>query len=211
MKKIIVRLVLLLGLALAAGCGLGPDLPCPIPLELNAPGEGRVAFSLQNDSCTTICGLYISPTACDDWGMEWLGDDNVHSGESASVYLPPGRYDAMIEYCTDEAFIIERLRIEEDQTWTLSSEDPADGPPCGTSLAVVNNSPSPICHMWIANQYSERFGNNWLGNEQIASGETRLFVLEPGTYDLKAEACDWTLLRIEVGVPLSGPVTWTVP
>jgi len=214
MKKNLVRLALLMGLVLPVGAGAagcGPRLSCPIPTEMNAPGEGRVAFTLQNNTCMTICGLWISPHTCDDWGIDLLGDHNVQSGESVTVYLPPGHYDAEVGYCTQQEFIMEKLNMDSDQTWTWSDENPDNSLPCGTTLTVVNNSEFPICYFRMGNQYSERYGDNWLGDEQIAPGESRLFTLEPGTYDIKAEACDWTMLRVELAVPVSGQQVWTVP
>jgi hypothetical protein len=63
----------------------------------------------------------------------------------------------------------------------------------------------------MGDQYSERYGDNWLGDEQIAPGESRLFAVEPGTYKMNAQACDHTFLREEYDVQISGHQTWTVP
>jgi hypothetical protein len=211
----IFRWLPLLGLTLLVGsldgCGSGSKLPCPIPTGMNAPGDGRVVLTLQNDTCMSICSFNLSPTACDDWGGEWLENRPVHSGESASFYVLPGRYDAMVEYCTQASYVVEKLGLTADNTLTVSGSSADNTPPCSTSLIVVNQSAVPICHMWIASAASQQFGRNWLRGEQLQPGDSRTFFVQPDTYDIKAEDCDFNLLRVELAVPVSGRQTWTVP
>jgi len=206
--------------ALLVGCDrihlydTGPDLPCPIPPEAVAsPPADAVAFTLDNQACTTLCWVALSPHVCDDWGGDWIGDRNVPSGESVTLQVPPGLYDLMIEDCTEEPAIFERLDLTQDVRFPIYDAD-ADGTrDCGASLTVVNDSPTPICHMWIEwteSQFSERFGDKWLGEEQIAPGESRTFVVRPAHYNIKAEGCEWEQLRIEMDVPVQGPLVWTV-
>jgi len=194
-----------------AACASGAKLPCPLPTGMNAPAEGRVRLTLQNDTCMSICSINIAPTACDDWGVDWLVDRPVHSGGAADFYLSPGRYDALVEYCTQESFTVEKLDLAADNTLTISGSTPENKPPCGTSLTVFNQSAVPICYMWIANQASQQFGRNWLRGEQLLPGESRTFFVMPDSYDLKAEDCDFALLRVDLDRQLSGPQTWTVP
>jgi len=82
------------------------NLPCPIPKESmeNLPGE-TVELTLKHDACTTICAVDISPKACDDWGFDWLGYHNIYSGMESTLEIVPGRYDILVETCTQEAFI----------------------------------------------------------------------------------------------------------
>jgi hypothetical protein len=72
MNRYLLRLQLLLGLAFLAGllggCSPGDRLPCPGPTEemVLGPEEGRVAITLQNDTCMSVCVLSVAPDHCDD-------------------------------------------------------------------------------------------------------------------------------------------------
>ena len=123
-----------------------------------------------------------------------------------------GALDAMIEECTGDPFEITNIDIREPYTLTYSDpkvEDPAD---CQASITVVNNSDKSICHMWIASPTSDRFGMNWLSDgDQIAPSESRVFVVDENTYDIKAEDCDFNQLRVQFELPVSSHITWEVP
>ncbi len=215
-RPIVLSAILLAGLVLA-GCGpidrlRYPDLSCPIPIEPGDEGsEDWVAFTLENEACATICSLYISPTFCDYWGTDRLGNNNLHPGDSATVYVPPGPYDLLVEECTEDAFQSERHEVTEDYALTIFGGDGEDSNSCTASITVENGADTAICHMWIAGPASERFGLNWRGDEQIASGDSFTFSVYPGSYDVKAEDCDFILLRTELDVDISGHVDWTVP
>jgi hypothetical protein len=209
----------LLGLAVLAillgGCGPGANLPCPEPDEELAapiPGEERVAFTLQNDTCMSICVLLISPDHCEYMGgVNWVKDHPLPSDESVTLDLPPGKYAAWVEYCTEEFRADEGLKAYSNYVHSVIDPTFGNTPPCGTSLTIVNNSEVPICSMWIGISESVYTGWNWIGAEHIQPGESRTLTLRPDTYFIRAEACDGTWLRSEVDVPLSGHQTWTVP
>jgi hypothetical protein len=187
------------------------DLPCPIPPGwAPGPGEESFQFTLENQSCISICGLWISPTSCNDWGIDML-PGNLHPGQSAAFTLPPGRYDLDLQDCTGTEFISERLRLNEDYVETIISTGVDSSADCGTSITVVNNSDRPICHMWIADEDSQSFGYNWLADEQIPAGGSRTFIVPAGQYDLKAEDCDFGFLGSALEVEVEGDFSWMVP
>jgi hypothetical protein len=212
-------LYLLLGLAalasLLAGCSPGGRLPCPQPdeeLAAPSPGEERVAFTLQNDTCMSICVLRVSPDHCEYMGgVNWVNDHPLRSQESVTLDLPPGKYAAWVEYCTEEFRADEGLKVTSDYVHSFINPTFGNSPPCGTSLTIVNNSDVPICNMRIGISESVYTGWNWIGAEHLQPGESLDLTLRPDTYFLRAEACDGTWLRSEVGVPVSGHQTWTVP
>jgi hypothetical protein len=211
MRKL--RLPVLLTLALLAillpACG--DDLPCPIPPDwAPAPDEGSIHFTFENQSCITVCALWVSPTSCDDWGLDML-PGNLHPGQSATFTLPPGRYDIDVEDCTEAEFIFYRQRFIEDDTFTITSDEADSSAECETSITVDNNSDRPICYMWIAAEYSQSFGRNWLADEQIPAGGSRTFIVPEGRYDLKAEDCDFGYMLTEMEVEIEGDFTWVVP
>lgn len=219
MKKHLLRLcplpALILLSSLLGGCSPGARLPCPDPdeeLPTPAPGEERVAFTLQNDTCMSICVLLVSPNHCEYMGGEnWVGDHPLRSEESISMDIPPGKYAAWVEYCTEEFRADEGLKVYKDYVHSFINPTFGNTPPCGTSLTVINNSEVPICSMRIGISESVYTGWNWIGAEHIQPGESRDITLRPETYFIRAEACDGTWLRSEVNVPLSGHQTWTVP
>ena len=188
------------------------NLPCPIPQELmDKPQEGSVSFTFQNGACPTVCSLYISPSSCDDWGFDWVGYDNVHSGEEIVLQVSPGRYDVMVEDCTQAYGITERVNLTSDESFPWGWAGQATAGSCTASVTVENHSSEPICHMWIGSPSIESFGLNWLGEDQVGSGESFTFYVDPDTYDIKAEGCDWSLMRVELDVPVSDHLVWTVP
>jgi len=222
MKKeintLILRIVLCLMPLLLAGCtalnGLGfpSKLPCPIPAEMmSSPGEGSVNLTLVNQSCTTICRVYLSPRPCDDWGSDWLQGGRVRSGEQFSLDTLPGRVDLLLEDCSEAEYIIEDLDLDSDSVWTFSEQGDSGSESCRASVTVENHSAEPICHMWIASPISEQFGNNWLGDAQIPGGGEFTFIVPEGTYDLKAEGCAFEFLRVELDVPIGEHIRWPVP
>lgn len=204
-----VLLTLTMLAVLLAACG--DDLPCPIPPGWSpGPGEESLQFTFENQSCISICGLWISPTSCDDWGLDVL-PGNLHPGQSISLALPPGRYDIDIQDCTGAEFISDNHRLTEDDTFVVTSDEADSAAECGTSITVVNNSDRPICHMWIADENSQSFGYNWLADEQIPAGASRTFIVPAGQYDLKAEDCDFGYMLTEMEVDIEDDFTWTVP
>jgi hypothetical protein len=127
-----------------------------------------------------------------------------------TLYLPAGRYDLLFEDCTQYGHIIERVDIYEDSYYEITSDEESSSA-CRQSLPVENSSPEAICYMWIAGPHSVSFGANWLGEDSIPAGAERIFIVPESTYDLKAEGCDFELLRIELDVEISGETLWAVP
>jgi len=202
------KLVLIL-LALA-GCST-PSLACPIPAEMmSSPPEDVVRVTFQNNSCTTVCALYISPGNCDNWGFDWLEDANLPSGAERTLALHPGRYDILVEDCTQAEYQGLRYTFDADETVPFSGEGLGDVGACTTSLTVVNETEMPVCYLWMGAPTSESFGRNWLGEEEIASGGSFTVTVPPGIYDLKAEGCEFELLGLWLDAGIEGERIWTL-
>ncbi len=200
---------------LLGACSPGSRQPCPEPGEEVAypgPGDERVALTLQNNTCMSICVLLVSPDHCEYMGgVNWLEDHPLRSEESVTMYIPPGKYAAWVEYCTEEFRADEHLEVYSDYTHHFVNPTVGNTPPCGTSLTIVNDSAVPICNLRIGIGESVYVGWNWVGAEHIQPGDSLTVALRPDTYFIRAEACDATWLRSEVDVEVSGHQTWTVP
>ena len=219
MKQHNSQIYTLLGLTVLAiliiGCSPGARLPCPEPDEeitSSIPEKERVALTLQNNTCMSICVILISPDHCEYMGgINWVKDHPLRSEESVTLDIPPGKYAAWVELCNEEFRADEHLKVYSDYDHTVIDPDFGSKPPCGTSLTIVNNSEVPICKMFIGNSESVYDSWNWLGAEHIQPGESLALTLKPDTYFIRAEACDGAWLRSDVDIPVSGEITWTVP
>jgi len=196
-----------------ASCGTANALPCPIPKErMAAPETGDAAFTVINNACITFCDVNIAPNKnCDDWGFDWLGTESLRSGESITVYLPPGMYDVNIEDCTDLSHILYKQKVEDGGVLDVQDFGADKNTRCSASVTVVNKQTIPICFIWIGAEHSDYFGGNWLGKTgQILPGESSQFFVFPGSYDLKAEGCDFEMLKLGLDTRIEDHITWTV-
>jgi hypothetical protein len=196
---------------LLIGCTPDEPLPCPLPREMmDNPADNAVAFSVQNNACVTLCSVYIAQTSCDNWGIDWVDNDSLRTGESVTAYLPAGKYDVLLEDCTGLSFHFYEERVNGINDLLISDADAKKKDTCQAALTVVNHTEAPICHLWIAAEHSESFGGNWLGQDQIAPGESDQFFVFPGTYDIKAEDCDFNILRLEMDTEIEDHLEWVV-
>jgi hypothetical protein len=200
---------------LVTGCGLGNRLPCPGPGEELADagnGQEKVALTLKNDTCMSVCLLLVSPNHCEYMeGVNWVEGYPLRSGESVTREIPPGQYAVWVELCSEEFRADENLNVKSNRTHSIVDGPFKGKPPCNTSLTIINNSPVPVCKLSISNTESAYTSRNWLGIEPIQPGESLQIMLRPDTYIIRAEDCDGNWLRSEIDVPTSGHQTWSVP
>jgi hypothetical protein len=74
---------------------------------------------------------------------------------------------------------------------------------------VYNDSSETVCFIYISPSTSDTWGEDWLGDDVIAPGDTYTFDVPAGTYDLEANDCDGNALGTQVEVDLSEPLEWT--
>ena len=65
--------------------------------------------------------------------------------------------------------------------------------------------------MRISPTTESTWGDDWLGSSVIGAGGTFAFSVPAGAWDLRAEDCSGNSLSTEMGVSLTGDITWTVP
>ena len=213
--RTIVRFCFLLVLAsLSGGCSAVENRPARKQAMRSLPGpdEVYVTFTVQNDSCMSLCQLFVTPNHCEYVGGEnWVAGHPLRSGETVSMDIPPGKYFTWVEYCTEEFRADEGLKVYEDTVHSFINPTKGNTPPCETSLTVVNNADVAICNLRIGVSESVYTGWNWVGAEHLQPGESLYLTLRPDTYFIRAEGCDGGWPRSEVDVQISGGQTWTVP
>jgi hypothetical protein len=217
----VIIVVSVLALAAMACCFGPPDDPPPLiegedtavpPAELppteSAPVQTTEGLTLEitNQSGAEIWYVYISPTEAEDWGEDWLGEEDViPEGETHLITgIPAGTYDIRVEDQLGEAVeIIWEAEIAEDLTWTVLGVG---------SLKVVNASETDIVYLYIAPTGSDSWGQDWLGEDQvIAAGESYVIENVPvDVYDIKATDVEDQNVETLYTVQLSGEDTWTV-
>ncbi len=169
-------------------------------------GGAAVDLTLFNDSGWDVCYVYISPTTSDTWGNDWLGVDTVPDGTAYTFQVPVGSYDLLAEDCDENALAEEYgVSLSEDTDWTLS---PMGGE--AATLTVYNGTDTPIWYVYISPSTSDTWGEDWLGADIIAVGDSYIFQLTEGTYDLKAEDEDYNVMATRFEEYVSGDVEWTL-
>lgn len=178
--------------------------------QLSATGGGQAggaSLTVVNDSSTDLCYLYISPSTSDTWGADWLGSSTIPAGGQQTFTLEAGTWDLLARDCSggtlDEQYGIE---LSGDMTWTIYG-----GAGTGSaSLEVVNNGSTSVCYVYISPTTASEWGNDWLGSDTIPAGSSYVFYMDAGSYDLMATDCSGNTLDSQMGVDISGSMTWTI-
>ena len=179
---------------------LAPSLACGPGI-----GAGQLEFKVVNETPDDVCYVQISPQESDDWGEDKLGEDEViPPGATRSLRVEPGIYDVLMRDCNGipvESF----AGLSTDTALTVGGEGKL-------GLLVENRSPAEICYLYVAEADADEWGQDRLSEaESIFGGESRIFYLPAGVYDLLAQDCQREDLAIEFGVDLTaGRETWTV-
>jgi hypothetical protein len=168
---------------------------------------GDTTLTVVNTSGTDLCYLYLSPSTSDTWGADWLGSGTIPAGGQQTFSLDAGTWDLLARDCSnnvlDEQYGID---LSGDMTWTIYGM----GATGSASLEVVNNGSTSVCYVYISPTTSDSWGNDWLGSDTIAAGSSYVFYMDAGSYDLMATDCSGNTLDQQMGVDISGSMTWTI-
>ena len=206
---LIIALTLLIVACTSAGYQTCLESGEPFPSP--AAGDDYVDFTIENNTCMSICEVLVSADNCEYMGgLDWVEDHPLRSGESVTQSIPQGKYAVWVELCTDEFRADERIKVFSNETHVVKDSGKGSTPPCGTSLTVINQTSVPICKLWLSNSGSIYDSRNWIGSEQIQPGEELFLTLRPDTYDIKAEDCEGNSLRFDGDTPISGHQDWVV-
>jgi len=78
-------------------------------------------------------------------------------------------------------------------------------------ITLTNQSTWDVCYVYIAPSTDTNWGDDWLGkDEQIAPGDSKSISIEPGTYDLRAENCDYMRLDEQSSITIPSDFSWQV-
>jgi hypothetical protein len=197
------------GFSIITGAFETPE-PTPTPEPPTAtPTPVMAMLTIYNDSGRTICYFYTSPVGEEDWGEDLLGDTAaVAPGDSFDFNLLAAAYDLRADDCERETIAtVESVEVFDTVNQPISVESAEET----TLLTLHNNSNQTICAVYIAESGEAEWGENWLGaGATVASGDSRVFSVPIGVYDLRAETCAEETVDVQRDVDTSGPVKWTI-
>jgi hypothetical protein len=103
-------------------CG---SLPLPGYLDTAEAAGDEATLTIINESEVEICYVYLAPSDGDDWGDDWLGAKNtIPPGESHTIRLTAGQYDARAEDCDHNVLSeVQGATISGDMKWTVKGTD----------------------------------------------------------------------------------------
>ncbi len=185
-----------------------PPTPVP-PTAEPQPAQPAAAqagtLDIVNQSNSTICYVYVSPTTSAEWGDDQLGAGNVVApGTTFTITnVPEGTYDLRADDC-DNNPIVEEFGVVVTPagiTWTISG--------ITSTLVVVNATSLEICYLYLSSSNSGDWGPDQLGTQTLPSGmRFTLTGLEPDSYDLRVETCNG-IWKEEYGLNLRTDLEFT--
>lgn len=138
----------------------------------------------------------------------------VYEGEELNILLAPGTYDIQIEDVDGDTYTRYGVEITRDPyVWeiTLDDIDAFDSMGEGSApVTIINDLGTYDIWYVYCDLSSEPWGNDVLGSEILAAGDSYTFYVNPGNYDIKCEDVDgdtYTIWGVEV--PATG-YTWNV-
>jgi len=188
---IVILSILLLGmLACGSASTVATEVPPEEPTEapVDEPEVEAPSLEIINDTETSVCYVYLSPTKSDEWGEDQLGEENIiDPGNSFTLTdIPAGTYDLLAEDCDENQMgVVYGADITEGgYTWTVDT----------VSLTIENNSTSIGCNVYIVPPGTEEddWGTSWTeeGTQIAPNGGTHTITGIPsGTYDMHIETC----------------------
>ena len=161
--------------------------------------------TIANASPDEVCYVQISLSDSDQWGEDWLAENETIAPGARRVFdVPEGRYDVLVQRC-DASTMSTAWGVSGDTTVSVGSEGAI------VRLLVENQSSVEICYLHISLSTADDWGQDWLGDiESLQAGNTRIFYLTPGTYDLQVADCDNNTMSEEYTVELTEDTTWTL-
>lgn len=144
-----------------------------------------VPITLVNDTARTVCYVYLSPSAADLWGSDWLGARETLAPGSERLLVAPkgGSWDIRIQDC-GRTTIAQRRRITleagERLRMPISSLINARRFAGTIPLRIINDTRESIAGVQMSPSDETDWGGEWLDrNEVIPAGGERVFMVAP--------------------------------
>jgi hypothetical protein len=174
-------------------------------------GSARAAqtatVTVRNRTGGSVCYVYVSPCTSDHWGDDILEEDVLAVGESARVRVQHGCWDFKAEDCSHNVLATRTgVQVNGDTTWTLEGAQAAGG----SQLTVRNRSGQTVCYLYASPCASDAWGEDRLGSDTLAPGESSALTLPNGCWDLRAEDCSNAAVEEHRGFRLNGSGTWNI-
>jgi len=90
--------------------------------SIEVGGEGKVPILLENKMENDIALVFISPSDSEDWGEDWLGDNDVILAETGGriFFVEPGVYDVMaIDINEEVIFDVRDMEIDSHRVFKV--------------------------------------------------------------------------------------------
>lgn len=191
--------------AAAAGAEMAGGKSKGTGVQGGAETVAPFTLTVTNDSPEEIWYVLISPSDSDEWGEDWLDEDEViAAGTSFTFGVPGAAHDVMV-LSPDEYVLETAWDVTEDTTLYV-------GGPNLVALDVHNDGATDVCFAHISYATDEEWGSDWLGEkEKIAAfGGRRRFWVTPDAYDLLVRDCEGENLVEEYEVDVTGGYTWVI-
>ncbi len=167
-------------------------------------GQGTLNITFSNQTKFDICEIYISTEKANDWGENRLAEsETVAAGAEKTFTVKSGKYDLLVRNCSKEALYSYR-GLTGDFTAVI-------GGPNKLPIRALNAGAIEICYIYIVPAGAGAWGEDQLGGvESIVPGATRVFFVEPGLVNLRAEDCNKNILSEVQNYDPASSMEWTI-
>ncbi|MEW5785704.1 MAG: hypothetical protein AB1767_11645 [Bacillota bacterium] len=220
MRKTGILILVLACLLILSGCSCGVEsclnrIPgfgdadtaddSDLPIDTEDPSSGQFTIEVVNATDDyNVCYFFVSDSDSEDWGDDYLGDSILYPGDSFSVTLDQGSYDIMLGDSNNYVL---------HTAWNVSSGTRIEVGGAGKiPLVVLNQSEYEVAYMYISPSNSDEWGSDWLADSEVIPPHegARVFFLNPGTYDLRADDLSNETVAGQEAVQLTEASTWTI-
>jgi hypothetical protein len=170
----------------------------PQPTPTNTPVALTFTFSPTNGPAGSDVELYLSAAVQVEVYYEGrvLPKRVLAEGRTLRVTIPGDAVSGYFELRWDG----QSVRATEQFSVT----------PTSATLTLYNNSGKTVWYVYISPSSEATWGEDRLGHDVVTPGNSFVFTLPLGTYDLKAEDGDHNVLDTRWSVNLSGSYSWNI-
>ncbi len=167
-------------------------------------GQGTLNVTFSNQTNIDICEIYISKEKANDWGENQLAEsETLAPGAEKTFSVKSGKYDLLARSCSKEALYSYRGVTGDFQAVIGGSGK--------SPIRAINAGTIEVCYIYIVPAGAGAWGEDQLGGvESILPGTTRLFFVEPGLVNLRAEDCNKNILSQVDNYDTASGLEWTI-